>query len=95
MEKQLHSHHDNIAKRLKRASGHLQSVIDMIEAERPCLEIAQQLYAVEKAISQAKKVLIQDHIDHCLEHSIEVSKNKNDQSSKSAIKEFKEITKYL
>lgn len=95
MKNELHSHHDNIAKRLKRASGHLQSVIEMIEAERPCLEIAQQLYAVEKAITQAKKVLIQDHIDHCLEHSIEMSGGRDGKVDKSSIEEFKEITKYL
>ena len=42
----------------------------MIEAQRPCLEITQQLHAVEKAIVAAKKVLIHDHIDHCLERAV-------------------------
>ena len=63
----LHETHPEIVKRLKRADGHLRSVIEMIEAGRPCLDIAQQLHAVEKAIGQAKKTLIQDHLDHCLE----------------------------
>jgi len=35
----------------------------MIETQRPCLDVAQQLYAVEKAIAQAKKTLIHDHIE--------------------------------
>ena len=34
---------------------------------RSCLDLAQQLYAVERAIAQAKKQLIRDHVDHCLE----------------------------
>ena len=38
----------------------------MIEAGRPCAEIAVQLQAVEKAVTAAKRVLIHDHIDHCL-----------------------------
>ena len=63
----LHATHSNIVKRLKRAEGHVRSVIEMIEAGRPCLDIAQQLHAVEKAIAQAKNTLIQDHLDHCLE----------------------------
>ena len=42
-------------------------MIGMIEAERPCLELAQQMHAVEKAIGQAKKALIEDHLDHCLD----------------------------
>ena len=42
-------------------------VIDMIEAGKPCLEIAQQLQAVEKAVVNAKRALIHDHLDHCLD----------------------------
>ena len=45
----------------------------------------------EKAINSAKKVLIHDHIDHCLNESI----SENKISSELAVKEFKEITKYL
>ena len=47
--------------------------------------------AVEKAITNAKKALVHDHIDHCLEHAV------SDQSNNpvDTIREFKEITKYL
>lgn len=38
----------------------------MLLKGRTCLDIAQQLQAVEKAVQQAKKVLIKDHMDHCL-----------------------------
>ena len=48
-----HQSHPNIIKRLKRANGHLESVIGMIDQGKPCLELAQQLHAVEKAIQQA------------------------------------------
>ena len=44
-----HASHPTILKRLKRAHGHLASVIGMIEAGRPCTELAQQLHAVESA----------------------------------------------
>lgn len=49
--------------------GHLRSVVEMIEGGRSCLDIAQQLHAVEKAIGQAKNTLIQDHLDNCLEEA--------------------------
>jgi DNA-binding FrmR family transcriptional regulator len=39
----------------------------MIESGRQCTEIAQQLQAVEHAITNAKRVLIHDHIDQCLQ----------------------------
>ncbi|OZI74837.1 metal-sensing transcriptional repressor [Bordetella genomosp. 12] len=86
-----HHHHDVVAKRLKRAEGHLRSILQMMADHRSCLELAQQLHAVEKAISQAKKVLIQDHIDHCLEASV----GELDADRQRAIEEFKAITKYL
>lgn len=87
----LHETHPEIVKRLKRADGHLRSVIEMIEAGRPCLDIAQQLHAVEKAIGQAKKTLIQDHLDHCLEDVV----GPLPREQRVSIDEFKEITKYL
>jgi uncharacterized protein len=65
-EPHLHATHPGLVKRLKRADGHLRHVIGMIEAGRPCADIAMQLQAVEKAVSAAKRTLIHDHIDHCL-----------------------------
>jgi uncharacterized protein len=86
-----HSSHPDIVKRLKRAEGHIKSVIKMFEDDRGCLDIAQQLHAIEKAVNSAKRTLVHDHIDHCLNHAM--TDNKLDGST--ALKEFKEITKYL
>lgn len=62
-----HAGHPALIARLKRADGHLRSVIAMLEVGKPCLEVAQQLLAVEKAVANAKRVLIHDHMDHCLD----------------------------
>ena len=86
-----HTSHSDVLKRLKRAHGHLKSIIVMLEEDRGCLEIAQQLQAVEKAVANAKKTLVHDHIDHCLEHTVKDGAL----SADDAIREFKEITKYL
>jgi DNA-binding FrmR family transcriptional regulator len=86
-----HETHPAIVKRLKRAEGHLRSIVKMIEAGRPCLDLAQQLHAVEKAIGQAKKTLIQDHLDNCLEDAVGALPREQ----RRPIDEFKEITKYL
>ena len=90
-ETTLHPSHPDIVKRLKRAEGHLRTIVEMIEANRSCLEVAQQLHAVEKAVSAAKKVLVHDHLDHCLEHAISPATP----GAAAALSEFKEITKYL
>jgi uncharacterized protein len=87
----LHQTQPDITKRLKRVEGHLRSVIGMIEAGRSCLDLAQQLHAVEKAIGQAKKTLIQDHLDHCLDDAVEQPAKERRQS----IEEFRAIAKYL
>ena len=63
----VHATHPALIVRLKRADGHLRAVIGMIEAGKPCLEIAQQMQAVEKAVTNAKRALIHDHMDHCLD----------------------------
>ena len=84
-----HASHPAIVKRLKRANGHLASVITMIEDEKPCVDIAQQLQAVEKAVQQAKRTLIQNHIDHCLDDALVGT------GESSVTAEFKAITKYL
>ncbi len=63
----VHATHPALVKRLKRAGGHLRHVVEMIESGRPCTEIATQLQAVERAVTAAKRTLIHDHIDHCLE----------------------------
>lgn len=90
-EVHLHESHPEIAARLKRAHGHLRSVIEMIEAGKPCVDVAQQLHAVEKAVAQAKRTLIQDHVDHCLEDAV----SGGGREQRRSLDEFKAITKYL
>lgn len=88
----IHESHPEIVKRLKRADGHLQKVIKMFAEGRPCLDLAQQLHAVEKAISEAKKSLIHDHVDNCLDAAANGGSGK---STKSVLAEFKAISRYL
>lgn len=86
-----HQSNSDVMKRLKRAEGHLRSIITMIEDGRECVDIAQQLHAVEKAVCQAKRTLIQDHIDHCLEHTMDALAT----GERTSLEDFKQITKYL
>jgi DNA-binding FrmR family transcriptional regulator len=90
-ERAIHQTHPEIVKRLRRAEGHLRSIIDMIETQRPCRDVAQQLQAVEKAIAQAKKTLIHDHIENCLEQAV----GPIAREQRGPVEEFKAITKYL
>ena len=89
----MHTHdtHPAVIKRLRRAGGHLASVVQMLDQGRPCLEVVQQLQAVEKAITQAKRTLIQDHLDHRLSHMVDAKV----QTRPDSLDEFRQITKYL
>ncbi len=86
-----HTSHPDIVKRLKRAEGHLRSVVAMIEGGKPCVNIAQQLHAVGKAVAQAKRTLIHDYLDHCLEETI----GPLPLEKHGSVDEFREIAKYL
>jgi uncharacterized protein len=87
----IHQTHPAIVKRLRRAEGHLRRVISMVEQDLPCLDVAQQLHAVEKAITEAKKTLIHDHVDHCLDSAA----NGKSGGTRNVVAEFKAISKYL
>jgi len=80
-----------IGSRLKRAQGHLAAVITMLETGRPCMDLAQQLHAVEKAISNAKKELIKEHMHHCIEETSAAMPRE----FRDLIREFQGVTKYL
>jgi len=87
----IHTSHPAIVKRLKRADGHLRGVIEMIEGGRSCVEVAQQLSAVENAIAEAKRTLIRDHLDHCLDEAT----NSLPDAQKAVVAAFRDITRYL
>ena len=70
-----HAHvHENtkaVINRLSKAIGHLEAVKKMVEDGRDCSEVLIQLVAVRSAINNAGKVLLKDHIDHCIVDAVE------------------------
>jgi uncharacterized protein len=63
----------------------------MIEAGRPCLDVAQQLHAAERAVREAKKTFINDHLEHCLDEIVD----SNSPRARASVNEVKTIGKYL
>lgn len=60
-----------VVNRLSRAIGHLESVKQMVEDGRDCSEVLIQLAAVKSAINNTGKLILKDHINHCVVHAIE------------------------
>ena len=64
MEK--HEHTKAVLNRMARASGHLNAIKKMIEDGRDCSEILIQLSAVKAEIVNTSKLILKDHMDHCI-----------------------------
>lgn len=69
----LHSHTQTkeVLNRLSRAIGHLTSVKKMVEDGRDCSEVLVQLAAVRAALGSVSKIILKDHIEHCIVHAVE------------------------
>jgi len=61
-----HSQTKAVINRLSRAIGHLESVKRMVESGRDCTEVLVQLAAVRSALTGTAKVILKDHLEHCI-----------------------------
>ena len=63
----VHASRPKLVARLKRADGHPCAVIETVEADEPCVDVAQRLRAVERAVIDAERVPIRERIDRRLD----------------------------
>lgn len=61
-----HAHTQAVLNRMARLIGHLQSVRRMVEEGRDCPEVLMQLSAVNAAIKNVGKLILKDHLEHCV-----------------------------
>ncbi|MCD8073755.1 MAG: metal-sensing transcriptional repressor [Lachnospiraceae bacterium] len=89
-----HSHthtHENtkaVLNRLSRAIGHLESVKRMVEDGRDCSEVLVQLSAVKSALNNTGKIILQDHIRHCLVDAVQTGDMQEIEELNKAIDQF-------
>lgn len=87
-----HTHtHENtkaVLNRLSRAIGHLESIRKMVESGRDCSEVLIQLSAVKAAINNTGKVILHDHIQHCLIDAVETGDTEAIEELNKAIDRF-------
>ena len=62
----IHTQTKAVINRLSRAIGHLESVKRMVESGRDCTEVLVQLAAVRSALNSTAKVILKDHLEHCI-----------------------------
>lgn len=88
----IHAHHGHthshtqtkvVLNRLSRAIGHLNAVKRMVEQGRDCSDVLIQLSAVNSALQGVSKIILKDHIEHCLVEAVK-------EDDKEAIDKLKE-----
>ena len=85
-----HSHTQTkaVLNRLSRAQGHLESVRKMVERGEDCAEVLVQLAAVISALNSTGRVILKDHISHCIVDAVESGDNEAVESLNQAIDRF-------
>lgn len=73
-----HKHEDKkaIINRISRAVGHLESIKKMVEDDRDCSEVLIQIAAVKSAVNNIGKLILKDHINHCVVSAVESNDQK-------------------
>ena len=66
MENHGHEHTKDVIHRLSRAIGHLETVRGMVEEGRDCSEVLIQLAAVRGSLNAVSRVILKDHLAHCI-----------------------------
>ncbi|MDO5027799.1 MAG: metal-sensing transcriptional repressor [Bacillota bacterium] len=91
-EHSKHSHEHTKTKevinRMSRLIGHAEAIKKMVENGRDCTEILIQISAVRSALNNVGKIILEDHINHCIVHAIEENDFEEIEKLNDAIKKF-------
>ena len=83
-----HTETKKVLDRLSRAIGHMEAVKKMVEEGRDCSEILIQIAAVRSAVNNVGKIILKDHIDHCVVDAVETGDRKVLEDLSEAIDRF-------
>lgn len=88
MSEHKHENTKAVINRLSRAIGHLEAVKRMVEEGKDCSEVLIQIAAVKSAVNNIGKIILQDHINHCVVDAIETGDEKVLEDLSVAIDKF-------
>ncbi len=90
MDRHKHPHTSTkvVLDRLSRAIGHLESVKRMVEEGRECSDVLIQIAAVKSAVNNIGKIILQDHINHCVIDAVDAGDTKVLENLNDAIDKF-------
>ncbi len=74
--------------RLSRTIGHLEKVREMVEEGRDCSDVLIQLSAVRASLAGIGRVIISDHLEHCIREAVESGDSKALDDFRAALEMF-------
>ena len=87
-----HIHSDEekraVINRLSRVSGHLEAVKRMVESDVDCSQVLIQLAAIRSAINNTGKLVLKNHVNHCIVEAIEQGDDEALRALNEAIDKF-------
>lgn len=85
-----HTHKETkaVLNRMSKIIGHMEAVKTMVENGRDCSEVLIQLAAVKSAIGGVSRVILKDHIDHCIVEAVRENDTASIEELKKAIDKF-------
>ena len=87
---QNHTHTKAVLNRLARAAGHLEYVRRMVEEGQDCTDVLMQLAAVKSALNNTAKIILKDHIEHCIVDAVASNDEEAINDLNKAIERFME-----
>lgn len=84
----IHENKKAVVNRLSRLIGHLEAIKRMIEDDRDCSEVLIQLSAVKAAVNNVGKVILKDHMEHCIVEAVETGDEQALEDFSAAIDRF-------
>lgn len=88
MHSQIHT--KNVINRLSRIEGHVRSIKEMVDSGRDCSEILIQIAAVQSALQQTGKLILEEHLERCITEAVQ------DGDQKESLDKFKDaLAKFI
>ena len=69
--------HTQITRLLKTARGQIDGILKMVEEDRYCMDVSNQLLATQSILKKANRMVLRAHIDCCVREAIETGESED------------------
>lgn len=67
----MQADHAEVMRYLRTARGQIDGIMKMVDEDRYCIDVSNQLMATEKLISKINGIVLNAHIEHCVRAAAE------------------------